>query len=260
MFGGEPCATDAPSRSSAAPASALRPSPDFVRAPTDTWVDAGSIETEVDVAELRSVRDELLGPGGGVVRRVGSSRGVLGRRRLRRVRALGLDGAGVAAATAAGDPEATGRVAAGTSAVLRCRRVWRSVILETRGPPEERRLFVKRVVAVAGDELEIVTRGAVPARSRTPRGTPVPGDSARRTPRRTRRGRLAAFVPGPENAPVTAKLAFPRSVSSRERFRLGDTRWKRGWTLWGYLRSKTCAGGGSGSPLNVRALEAPVPF
>jgi signal peptidase I len=154
-----------------ASASALRPSSDFVlcaELSNPTWTPWGSIETEVDVAELRSVRDELVWAAGtaSVFAAFFVASGAL------------LRGGAVSVASVPSDSMAPGvrrgdallvdrrrasvrAVAAGDVVLFAPPPRLASVILETRGSaPKSGELFVKRVVAVAGDELEIV-RGAV---------------------------------------------------------------------------------------------------
>ena len=154
-----------------ASASALRPSPDFVlcaELSNPTWTPWGSIETEVNVAELRSVRDELVWAAGtaSVFAAFFVASGAL------------LRGGAVSVASVPSDSMAPGvrrgdallvdrrrasvrAVAAGDVVLFAPPPRLASVILETRGSaPKSGELFVKRVVAVAGDELEIV-RGAV---------------------------------------------------------------------------------------------------
>ena len=152
-----------------ASASALRPSPDFVLCAElicDDWT-RWFDQTEVDVAELRSVRDELVWAAGtaSTFAAFFARGGASARRRcLRRVRALGTRWRPACAAatrcwwTGGAHPRA---VAAGDVVPFAPPPRLASVILETRGSaPKSGELFVKRVVAVAGDELEIV-RGAV---------------------------------------------------------------------------------------------------
>jgi signal peptidase I len=133
-----------------------------------TWTPWGSIETEVGAAELRSVRDELVWAAGtaSLFAAFFVASGAL------------LRGGAVSVASVPSDSMAPGvrrgdallvdrrraslrAVAAGDVVLFAPPPRLASVILETRGSaPKSGELFVKRVVAVAGDELEIV-RGAV---------------------------------------------------------------------------------------------------
>ena len=156
-----------------ADASALRPGNgnDFVlcaELSNPTWTPWGSIETEVGAAELRSVRDELVWAAGtaSLFAAFFVASGAL------------LRGGAVSVASVPSDSMAPGvrrgdallvdrrraslrAVAAGDVVLFAPPPRLASVILETRGSaPKRGELFVKRVVAVAGDELEI-TRGAV---------------------------------------------------------------------------------------------------
>ena len=164
-------ATGARVAASSADASALPPSPDFVlcaELSNPTWTPWGSIETEVGAAELRSVRDELVWAAGtaSLFAAFFVASGAL------------LRGGAVSVASVPSDSMAPGvrrgdallvdrrraslrAVAAGDVVLFAPPPRLASVILETRGSaPKSGELFVKRVVAVAGDELEIV-RGAV---------------------------------------------------------------------------------------------------
>lgn len=133
-----------------------------------TWTPWGSIETEVGAAELRSVRDELVWAAGtaSLFAAFFVASGAL------------LRGGAVSVASVPSDSMAPGvrrgdallvdrrraslrAVAAGDVVLFAPPPRLASVVLETRGSaPKRGELFVKRVVAVAGDELEI-TRGAV---------------------------------------------------------------------------------------------------
>jgi signal peptidase I len=133
-----------------------------------TWTPWGSIETEVGAAELRSVRDELVWAAGtaSLFAAFFVASGAL------------LRGGAVSVASVPSDSMAPGvrrgdallvdrrraslrAVAAGDVVLFAPPPRLASVILETRGSaPKRGEFFVKRVVAVAGDELEIV-HGAV---------------------------------------------------------------------------------------------------
>ena len=134
-----------------------------------------------------------------------------------------------------------------------------SVILETRGSaPKSGELFVKRVVAVAGDELEI-TRGAVfrngsretPYVTGTPVGVTVENENETPT-RRSRRSKTS----NTKTPLMTSTFVKPRRTTCDRRaslpgtFSCSEITAVEAWmdTSGGTSRSKTCAAWcGSGS-------------